>query len=163
MAETDGKKKMGRPKEEHKKEKAQAIEIALLGHTDKQICAILDIDESTFTLWKQADSAFLTSLKEAKFKSDTEVEASLRKRAMGFTYTQKAYGKKAGKVLTYDVYVPPDTTACIFWLKNRQAEQWRDKQEHTLKPGDDWLGALDAYSKIKNGTTTEQGSTKQSG
>lgn len=24
-------------------------------------------------------------------------------------------------------YHPPDTTACIFWLKNRQPEQWRDK------------------------------------
>ncbi|MDR8011858.1 terminase, partial [Escherichia coli] len=26
-------------------------------------------------------------------------------------------------------YYPPDTTAAIFWLKNRQKDKWRDKQE----------------------------------
>jgi len=25
--------------------------------------------------------------------------------------------------------VPPDTTACIFWLKNRRSSKWKDKQE----------------------------------
>jgi hypothetical protein len=26
-------------------------------------------------------------------------------------------------------HYPPDTTACIFWLKNRQPQQWRDKNK----------------------------------
>ena len=26
-------------------------------------------------------------------------------------------------------YYPPDTTAGIFWLKNRKPAEWRDKQE----------------------------------
>ena len=26
-------------------------------------------------------------------------------------------------------HYPPDVTACIFWLKNRQREHWRDKVE----------------------------------
>jgi hypothetical protein len=26
-------------------------------------------------------------------------------------------------------HVPPDTTACIFWLKNRDPQHWRDVQQ----------------------------------
>lgn len=29
-------------------------------------------------------------------------------------------------------YYPPDTTAAIFWLKNRQKDKWRDKVDHEL-------------------------------
>ena len=32
-------------------------------------------------------------------------------------------------------HVPPDTTACIFWLKNRRKDEWRDRQEHTGADG----------------------------
>lgn len=27
-------------------------------------------------------------------------------------------------------HVPPDVTACIFWLKNRRSSEWRDKTDH---------------------------------
>jgi hypothetical protein len=34
----------------------------------------------------------------------------------------------------YIEHVPPDVTACIFWLKNRDPTAWRDAQllEHVL-------------------------------
>jgi hypothetical protein len=33
--------------------------------------------------------------------------------------------------------VPPDTTGCIFWLKNRRQQQWRNVQKHEHgRPGD---------------------------
>jgi hypothetical protein len=34
----------------------------------------------------------------------------------------------------YVEHVPPDVTACIFWLKNRDPQHWRDSQqlEHVL-------------------------------
>jgi hypothetical protein len=34
----------------------------------------------------------------------------------------------------YIEHVPPDVTACIFWLKNRDPQHWRDTQqlEHVL-------------------------------
>ena len=28
-----------------------------------------------------------------------------------------------------EVFIPPDTTAQIFWLKNRRPDKWRDKQK----------------------------------
>jgi len=36
---------------------------------------------------------------------------------------------KAVRIVTYTERMPPDTTACIFWLKNRWPEQWRDKTQ----------------------------------
>jgi hypothetical protein len=29
-------------------------------------------------------------------------------------------------IVPYIQHVPPDVTACIFWLKNRDPEHWRD-------------------------------------
>jgi hypothetical protein len=30
----------------------------------------------------------------------------------------------------YIEHIPPDVTACIFWLKNRDPQHWRDSQQH---------------------------------
>jgi hypothetical protein len=43
-------------------------------------------------------------------------------------------GAKAPIYTPYVEHVPPDVTACIFWLKNRRPQDWRDVQqmEHVL-------------------------------
>lgn len=54
---------------------------------------------------------------------------SLFKRATGIEVTEvevRDDGKKKVKRVTKRP-IPPDTTAQIFWLKNRQPELWRDK------------------------------------
>jgi hypothetical protein len=40
-------------------------------------------------------------------------------------------------------HVAPDTTAQIFWLKNRRPEEWRDRQEihHHLTSAEDLAAA----------------------
>ena len=37
-----------------------------------------------------------------------------------------------GTVIRADLkkHVPPDTTAMIFWLKNRKKGEWRDRMDH---------------------------------
>jgi hypothetical protein len=42
-----------------------------------------------------------------------------------------------GKIVKTDTFenVNPVPTAAIFWLKNRRADQWRDRQEMTGKDG----------------------------
>jgi hypothetical protein len=39
-----------------------------------------------------------------------------------------------GKVIRVPVivHVPPDTTACIVWLKNRQPDRWRDRRRLSI-------------------------------
>jgi hypothetical protein len=60
--------------------------------------------------WKQKYPEFRCALKAAKDAFDDRVERSLYERAVG-------WGN-----------LPPDVTACIFWLKNRRKAQWRDVQ-----------------------------------
>ena len=60
---------------------------------------------------------------------------ALLKRALGYDYTEervevsKENGKKSVKTTQTVKHVPPDTTAQIFWLKNRRPDRWRDKQQ----------------------------------
>lgn len=45
--------------------------------------------------------------------------------------------------------VPPDTTAAIFWLKNRKPDEWRDKHETELS------GGLNVHNPYANLTDAE--------
>src|SRR5690606_5859616 len=76
---------------------------------------------------------FCQALKEAKAEADRRVEASLYHRAVGYSFDAvKIFmpaGARAPVHAPYREHVPPDTTAAIFWLKNRQPEGWRDKRE----------------------------------
>ena len=39
-------------------------------------------------------------------------------------------------------YIPPDTTAQIFWLKNRRPDRWRDKRDEAPAQGNELLHDL---------------------
>lgn len=98
--------------------------LGLMGKTNAEIAEFLGIAQRTLYnhLLKKPD--VMQSLKIARARADADVVASLYKRATGFT---NARGD----------YFPPDTTAAIFWLKNRQPEAWRDvhKQEQEITTG----------------------------
>ena len=114
------------------------------GLTDAQIATNMGIAYSTLREWKDKFSALSAALKKGKEVTDIEVENSLFKRAMGYSYdevTQELvtdvdeYGDvikalKVTKVVRKEAQ--PDTTAQIFWLKNRKPEQWRDKSNVEL-------------------------------
>ncbi|PXX78464.1 helix-turn-helix domain-containing protein [Dielma fastidiosa] len=98
------------------------------GLTDEQIAHNMGIAVSTLYEWKKRYSEISEVLKNNKEIADIAVENALYKRAIGYSYTETT--KEDGKVIkTVEKEVVPDTTAQIFWLKNRQPERWRDKQE----------------------------------
>lgn len=45
-------------------------------------------------------------------------------------------GKDAPVYADFIEHFPPDTTAMIFWLKNRQPDKWRDKRDVGDDDGD---------------------------
>lgn len=127
----------------NKQIEAVITNLAGLGYTDVQLSGIIGVTEKTLNNWKHKHPNFFQSLKEAKSKVDSEVEASLLKRAKGYTEIEnRAFVNKAGNLIKYQNQkcYPPSEVACIFWLKNRQPEKWRDKVEgdftHTLKDYD---------------------------
>jgi len=93
--------------------------MAQAGLTDKEMAAEMEIAESTFHKWKQDHPEFSESIKRGKETPDDEVEAALLRKAKGFKF------KEGGR----ERVALPDTTACIFWLKNRRPAMWRDKHE----------------------------------
>ncbi len=105
------------------------------GLIDEQIAKNLGIAYSTFKDYKNKHSAFSAALKKGKEVVDFEVENALLKRALGYKYsevTQEPVEVGEGitmlqttKIVTK--HAPPDTTAQIFWLKNRKPDKWRDR------------------------------------
>ncbi|GAA0861732.1 transposase [Paraclostridium tenue] len=97
------------------------------GLTDEQIAEKIGIHISTLYDYKKKYSEFSESLKRGKEIVDYEVENALLKRALGYEYDEVIYenGKETKRVTKQ---VAPDTTAQIFWLKNRRPDKWRDKQ-----------------------------------
>lgn len=118
-----------------------ARKVAALGATDAEIADILAIDIATLYRWKASHQDFCEALRIGKEPIDERVERSLYQRAVGYTYdaVKIAVHAETGNttVTPYREHVPPDTTACIFWLKNRRRDEWRDvsRQEMTGKDG----------------------------
>jgi hypothetical protein len=57
------------------------------------------------------------------------MERSLYSRAVGYSFnSEKIFCNKDGEVTRVPIveHVPPDVTAQIFWLKNRDPANWRD-------------------------------------
>ena len=129
------KKPRGRPsayKEEYCK---QAYKLCLLGAKDTQLADFFNVSEQTLNAWKNQYPDFLEALKDGKDRADAEVAKSLYHRARGYSHPEDKIFNNNGEELVVRTtkYYPPDTTACIFWLKNRQKEAWRDQLNHDHK------------------------------
>lgn len=117
----------------------QGYRLALLGLKDTEIAKFFNTTEATLNNWKSSHPEFFESLKKGKIDADGQVVKALYNRAIGMTVkTQQAIKVKLSKdeetveVVELKQELPPDTVACIYWLKNRQPDKWRDKveQEH---------------------------------
>ena len=112
------------------------------GLTDEQIAHNMGISAATLYNWKSKYLEIVEALKKGKDVIDREVENALLKRALGFQYDEITL---KGGVETKRVtkMVVPDTTAQIFWLKNRRPDKWRDKPEESR-------GARDAETNAQD-------------
>ena len=100
-----------------KKDKVSLKEVerlAQFGLIDKEIAYILGVCKQTLNNWKK-DEKFKAALAKGKLVADNKVIKSLYEKALGYTKGER--------------YYPADTTAIIFWLKNRRPDLWRDKRE----------------------------------
>lgn len=122
---------VGRPTKYKSEYAEQARKLCLLGATDIQVADFFGVCEKTIYIWKKEHPKFLQSLKEGKDTNDAKVERSLLERATGYCHPEEKIFNNNGEIVRAETtkHYPPDTTAAIFWLKNRQPEKWRDKQE----------------------------------
>ena len=164
---TTPKPKKGRPSKYKPEFDVQAAKLCKLGATDAQLADFFEVNIDTISEWKNVYPSFSVSLKQSKADADAQVVKSLFKRANGFsapavkifqrnTFKHKLKPLNVNQELAEDAKVeeetgypsdalvvpyieqyPPDTVACIFWLKNRDPANWREKieQEITGKDG----------------------------
>lgn len=103
------------------------------GLTDEQLANNMGINVATLYTWKKKYGEINDALKRGKEVVDIEVENSLLKAAKGyFVDEEKQYISEVNGVVTKrkeitKKYIAPNTTAQIFWLKNRKPIEWRDK------------------------------------
>lgn len=119
------------------------------GADNRGICKRLGIGLSTFKRIQKENPEFNELLKEGKDEADLKVESALYRRALGYSVEETVTEVKVGEdgsaqttvVKKVKKHIAGDTTAQIFWLKNRKPNYWRDKQDINVT-GDDWVQGL---------------------
>lgn len=122
------------------------------GLTDEQIAVNMGINVATLYAWKNKYNEISEALKRGKEVIDRQVENALLKRALGYEYEEISEKYELGILTERKVtkkQVVPDTTAQIFWLKNRKPDEWRDKRDVESKVEFESDGFMDA---LKAGT-----------
>lgn len=104
---------------------------ARMGLTNEQIAKNIGVNADTFYTWLKKYPEISESIKKGKAPIDFEVENALFKRAIGYEYEEvettieEIDGKQRKRIKKIKKVALPETSAMIFWLKNRKPEQWR--------------------------------------
>lgn len=119
---------MARPTKFKEEFTAQAEKLCKLGATDMEVADFLEIEVRTLYRWKAENETFCQALKTGKDVADDRVERSLFARANGYEHDEVDIRVVANAIVQTPIrkYYPPDTTAAIFWLKNRKPKEWRE-------------------------------------
>ena len=140
-------KKMGRPKDEvslydkYIKGKEEILIADCRNGADQAgLAKRLGIGFTTFKRVLRLHPELREMLKEGNEEADLKVESALYRRAIGYEFEETAsevrIDPSGGANTTYvkktKKSIPPETVAQIFWLKNRNPEKWRDRQEHNV-------------------------------
>jgi len=110
--------------------KERIIKYVKKGHTDKEICKLINVSQNTFYIWLKHDPLFSEALHTAKYMPDFKVECQLYKRAVGFKYDETMVEEAPNGTTTRKTtkLAIPDVRAQQFWLANRRPERWANKK-----------------------------------
>lgn len=149
----------GRPTDYKPEFAEEAAQMCAEGATDQELADFFGVSVRALYRWKNTQPEFRHALKSAKDAADDRVERSLFERALGYERDEVDIRVVGGDIVQTPIrkFYPPDTTAAIFWLKNRKPEQWREVKgvELTGKDGGAVQSAL-TIEFVDAGTVSEQ-------
>lgn len=136
------KRPTGRPTKYKEEYATTVVKHAMLGVTNEELARVVfEVPLKTLERWISRHEDFRGALKRGREEADTGVAASLYRRALGYSHDAEKifYDPKTAAVtkVKFTQRYAPDTIACIFWLKNRRPDLWRDKQNVELVGKDD--------------------------
>jgi transposase-like protein len=127
---------VGRPTAYRDEFAEQAAKLCNLGATDDELADFFGVHRATIYRWKHEHQEFCDAIKSGKETADERVERSLYQKATGYEITEEQavklkveQHKEEVEVVEVRKHIPADTTAAIFWLKNRRKGEWRDKHD----------------------------------
>ena len=121
----------GRPTKYKDEYAEQVKKLCDLGATDRQLADFFKVAESTINLWKLEHPEFSESLKLGKEVPNNNVERSLYNRALGYSHEMDDIRVIENEIVITPIikHYPPDSTAAIFFLKNRKPKDYKDKHD----------------------------------
>lgn len=121
------------------------------GLNDEQIAHNVGVRAGTLYEWKNRFPEIAEAIKKGKRPVDVQVENALYRSALGFKQTVKKpiklRRKDGSEYIEYgeeEIYIAPNITAQIFWLKNRKRDKWCDKPVAPVKVEENDDGFLKA-------------------
>ena len=121
---------LGRPSLYKPEYAEQAHAHCLLGATNAGLADAFEVAPRTVDNWIANIPEFAKAVRDGRTVADARVARSLYERAVGYQYTveQTVLHRGEERKLTNTVHYPPDTGACIFWLRNRRRDVWGDRR-----------------------------------
>ena len=109
----------------------QAYDLAMMGMTDTELAKFFHVDQSTITEWKKVHEEFSIALTDAREKAIGKVVAAMYKNAIGYEHEDERIASDQGQPVVMKVTkrYQPNQGAAQFFLKNRDPDKWREKQE----------------------------------
>jgi len=135
----------------YKPENADSARLACMpGATNEALAERFEVSPRTIDNWIATIPNFSDAVRQGREVADETVVSALFARATGMEQKMTKVFCYRGQPVTanYTVRLPPDTRACIFWLRNRRPEQWRENRPFVEQEGDEeWVSELEAASE----------------
>ena len=124
----------GRPTLYKPEHASRARELCARGATNPDLAGRFGVARSTIDLWIATYPEFAEAVQQGRDVADATAVESLFTRVTGYNHPAEKVFLYRGEVktATYTAHVPPETRACIHWLRNRRPEDWREISERAL-------------------------------
>jgi hypothetical protein len=112
----------------------RARELCARGATNPDLAGRFGVARSTIDLWIATHPEFAEAVQQGRDVADAIAVESLFTRVTGYNHRAEKVFLYRGepRTATYTAHIPPETRACMFWLRNRRPEDWREISERAL-------------------------------
>lgn len=103
-----------------------ARQFCMLGATNQHLAGLFEVARCTIDRWIATIPEFRDAVRQGRDVADAAVVEALFARATGYSHAAEKVFLYRGEPRTvrYEVHLPPDIGACMFWLRNRRPQHW---------------------------------------